>query len=149
MSLPGDRLGESGYSLLEVLIVLVIIGIASSLFSQGFSFARRADLDGLAKMTRALTTTQRVQALALGQPMALKTDALTRDLVGADGATVRVPESVEVRLTGMKLLHADQPAIVFFPDGTVLGGRIRFSEGQEVRTIDVRSVPGGGQYDGP
>jgi len=137
MSRRGETLSQAGYSLLELLIVLAILGAVAATLSGGI-FSRDAEtLEGLADKVRTLAATQKLHAVRHGTPANIVRDPEMRRLVGASGDVVMIPASVEAELVGTIPPHASEPALVFFPDGRVLGGTVNLSRGGERRVIAV------------
>jgi general secretion pathway protein H len=118
----------SGYTLLELLVVLAMIGLVAALAAPlvGTAIASAT----INADTRTLVTYLRAQkqlAQSLQQPIAI------------DGTTA----SHAAELSGQaKLSIADAP-LEYFPDGTTSGGRIILREYGQTRTVIVAWLTGG------
>ena len=146
MKPPQAILRESGVTLLELLIVLVLMGlvagIAIPMFSSGVS---PTALKSAAREVAAGLRYARDQAIAQ------RTDALlVLDLDGRtfrvlpDQRTHRLPERIDLKLyTAQRDLVAEKVgAIRFYPDGGSDGGRITLAAGDRKYDVDVDWLTG-------
>jgi len=157
MILPiGEAKGNNAFSLIEILLVVVIIGIvialASPNFSKGYSrFQIKQTADDLLSISRW------AQAMAIGQEQtyALTFSAdrhsygLTREksslapndqntfepIQGALGKNHQIPDSIQ--------LDSNEDQIKFYPDGTIDSARIKLvasNQKVELTSSQVRGM---------
>ena len=127
---------QRGFTLLEMLVVLVLIGIAAGLLAfgvrQGLQVAQERRLVG--QMVEALRTT-RAGAIISGQ--AARTEF---DLQGLRfQAPGRAPQYLQVTLHSAEQAGS---AVVFYPDGSSTGGNLLLANGTRRWRIDIGWLTG-------
>jgi general secretion pathway protein H len=134
-----------GFTLLEMLAVILLIGIAAAAVSisvtQGLASARvRAASSELAGALRAT----RAQAIVRGQEQNFDVDTSANSYRNVKQQDVRLPKGLKVSITSAK---EDQPnehtgRIRFFPDGSSTGGRITLQSGKRQWHVNVSWLTG-------
>lgn len=134
-----------GFTLLEMLAVIILIGIAAAAVSisvaHGLSSARiNAAAGELAASLRATRT----QAIVHGRQSVFEVDTRGETYRGADKRNVRLPKGLELSVTSAA---SDQSGgqvarIRFFPDGSSTGGRITLRSGQREWHVNVSWLTG-------
>ena len=134
-----------GFTLLEMLAVILLIGIAAAAVSvsvsQGLASARvRAASTEMAAALRAT----RAQAIVRGEPQTFDVDIRAASYRGAAPHEVRVPQGMQLAITSAR---QDQPnghtgRIRFFPDGSSTGGHITLQRGQRKWQVNVSWLTG-------
>lgn len=134
------------FSLLELLVVLAIVALASTILVPAFTGGAGAELQVAARDLASGLRYARSHALTHGDEVTLTLDVdghrfeISGSDVGRD-----LPSSVELSLytARSELLDGNTAAIRFFPDGSSTGGRITVTgaNGQE-RYIDVDWLTG-------
>lgn len=134
-----------GFTLLEVLVVLVIVAMATTLAAMVFS----GGLDGMrlrssSKEIAAQLRYTRTQAIATGQPQRFTIDPHGRRWQAAGNRHGRIPQSLGVDFIGAREVQprAGEGGIVFFPDGASTGGRVQLSVKRAAWRIDVSWLTG-------
>ena len=134
-----------GFTLLEMLAVILLIGIAAAAVSisvtQGLASARiNAASSELAAALRAT----RAQAIVRGQEEHFDVDTRADTYRNVKQQDVRLPKGLRLSITSAK---EDQPndhtgRIRFFPDGSSTGGRITLQSGKRQWHVNVSWLTG-------
>jgi general secretion pathway protein H len=134
-----------GFSLLEVLLVMVLVAATGALAAGvvGGGFARM-ELRGSAQDIATELRYTRARALATGVPQTFSIDPAAHAWEGADGRSGDVPDSLRVGFIGAREVQpvAGVGAIVFFGDGASTGGRVRLSRDRAGFDVDVAWLTG-------
>jgi general secretion pathway protein H len=149
MTLPADltatRSREAGFTLLELVVVFVILGLVLTLFvtrvrgpSPGLTL--RAAANELAAGLREA----RSAAISGDRPVLFAIDAAHRGWRAADGAVKTFPSgtTVSVQLADGKLSSAAIVGIRFEGDGSSSGGRVDLAAGAQRMTVAVNWLTG-------
>lgn len=135
---PSAVMVSSGFSLLEMLLVMALVAIATLLAMSAFSGGMQGmALRGGAKDLAAQFRFARAVAISSGEPQDVVIDPQARRWEGAKGRTGELPAGGEIVFTGARAsLFEDEPAeggkgaVRFFPDGAATGGRVRLLAGE-------------------
>ena len=134
-----------GFSLLEVLLVVGLIAVASVLAAAAISggFDRLA-LPSTAKELAAQLRYTRTQAIASGAPQRFVIDPQARIWQAPNGRHGTIPDQLEIEFTGAREVQpsANEGAVQFFADGAATGGRIRIGYRTAAWQIDVAWLTG-------
>ena len=135
MTLRGSR---TGFTLIEVIIVLVILGLAAGLvMNRGPSRSRGLEATSAAADVARMLRAARGQAIASDHSVLVLVD-LARHAIAVDGGPVRVvPANLGLSVVAVadETLGARLAGIRFQPDGSASGGRITLADGK--RRIEV------------
>ncbi|CAM3591498.1 Type II secretion system protein H [Pseudomonas reidholzensis] len=138
MRAPGP--GQRGFTLFELLVVIVLVGVATSILAVGIGRGLLVanERSALAHMVSALRSA-RVQAIASGRPVRATFDLRARQVQAPGRPPQAWPEDLGVRLQTARGLGA---AFEFYPDGAASGGNILISRGQARWRIGVSWLTG-------
>lgn len=128
---------SSGFTLLELILVLMIIGVAAALVGPAVgSRLLRADARRTAVQVRSAMDVMRIRAIRSAQEEVLIVDprenAYWRE--GGGGAVEVAPESGLLSARSRWVRENGQAEFHFYPDGTNSGGAIRVEQGRGAAT---------------
>jgi general secretion pathway protein H len=135
----------AGVSLLELLIVLTILALASAIVIPMLSGVSNAELRGAARQLASGLRLARSEAVSHRRETFLVVDLAGRRFkVDRDPQEHALPRNVELKLfTAQKdLVDEKVGAIRFYPDGGSNGGRITVGSGERKFEVDVDWLTG-------
>jgi general secretion pathway protein H len=143
------RSAPRGFTLLEILLVIAIIGAASVLAATAMGGGFRGmQLKASARQIASNLRYTRAQAIATGEPQRFVIDPARHAWQAPKNHHGDIPPKLGIVFTGAR--EAASPdgagrgegAILFFPDGAATGGRIRLTAGKAAWDIDVAWLTG-------
>jgi general secretion pathway protein H len=135
---------KAGFTLLEVMAVMLIIALVVSVEMATISGTGRAGLKAVTLRSAALLRRERAQAILGGQARRVSLDGGRRLLVGDDGDAVAIPRDVAVDVLGADAVWSGRRAVVRFdPDGASTGAVLRLSREQAEYEIRINWFTGG------
>ena len=151
LTCPAKRAGETpavpgweaGFSLIEVVAVMLIIALLSGLAVAMMPGTGRAGLKAVALETAALLRRERLGAVLTGRNRVVSLDRERRSFVG-EGGVVAIPRDVVVNILGVdEQLSGRQTVVRFHPDGASSGTVLRLSRQGTEYEIRVNWYTGG------
>ncbi len=140
---------NQGFSLLELLLVLLLLGVSSLIVLPTIDNGlrerevRRSAL-GLAAVAREL----RSRAVYEGIPQRLVLNVVDNSYLVARDREVHLPSAVRFsQVEGGETLERSVRQFIFFPNGSSLGGEIGLSGGRNATSYSVRLEPLSGKVD--
>lgn len=144
MSPTGTDARMGGFTLLELLVVLVIVGLALTLVPP--EMIRVTDAQALKADTRKVLGMLRfahTRAITSSAPVSLSIDAAARRIIISGSAeTGMLAPATSVRVAGAAGEQPQTPTILFFPDGRSSGGTILLSNSRDGYAINVDWLTG-------
>jgi len=135
---------KSGFTLLEVLAVMLIIALVSSLVVAVTPGTGRAKLKALTMEIAALFRRERLGAILTGRDREVTLDGERRAFVGDGGDAIVVPRDVVVDLLGADELWSGRQAVVrFHPDGASSGTVLKLAREGAQYEVRVNWYTGG------
>lgn len=129
--MPERRRKQEGFTLIEILVVVTIMGLVMAAFPPLFSRMHgRMELRAAVHNVTALLREARNRAIASNQTAIFYADLKTRNCGIAGGGPSRsLPEDIALRLTTTEEDRVDDQlgGIRFFPDGSSSGGGMRLA----------------------
>lgn len=145
------RRGVRGFTLLELVVVLVIVSVGLVLVAPRFSGALVGlELKGAARDVASGLRYARGRAIATGRETRLALDVDTgRYWIDGDPRERSLPNGVDLRLVvgRSEVFNDGVGAITFFPDGSSTGGRVILSVDERQFRVDVHWLTGGVRVD--
>jgi general secretion pathway protein H len=142
---PAGARRASGFSMLEILLVMAILAIASVLAAAAMTggFAGM-QLRSSAKEIAAQLRFTRAQAIATGQAQRFTIDPRAHAWTAPNDRHGEIPEKLAIVFTGAREVQPaeGEGAIVFFADGASTGGRVRLGIKQAAWQVDVKWLTG-------
>lgn len=140
----GKRRSNGGFTLIEMLAVIVLIAIAVTVAAVSLRGRSRGELDAAAQQVAAGLRDTRTRAMATGQPQWFTLDLRAH----AYAAPGREPHSLPANAT-LDVTSAAQASatpgtarIGYFPDGSSSGGNITLTEHHRVARVNVDWLTG-------
>jgi general secretion pathway protein H len=135
---------RAGFTLIEVVAVMLIIAMVASLAVTTMHGTGRGRLKALALETAALLRRERLGAVMTGRERQVSIDGEQRVLVGDGGDVVAVPRDVVLDILGIDALWSGRQAVVrFHPDGASTGAVLKLSREKAEYEIRVNWYTGG------
>ncbi len=142
---PGRLPVTRGFSLLEMLAVLVLIAVATTAIAVSLVNGLRGTkvMAASRDMAAAMRYT-RGQAIIQRQELALEVDVGEKSYTAPGRATVKLPEdmTLTLRTAGSELTHENAGRIRFFPDGSSTGGFVRLATERREWLVNVAWLTG-------
>lgn len=138
---PRQSLGKRGFSLLELIIVLALLGILAGVVAP--ATGRFLDRLSFRRQTAALiagTRYARIMAVGKGRPVRMRFDGQAQ-LLSFSGA---VEEKKEIELPQGAEFALSPETLVFYPDGLATPGRLVSRRGrlsEEFRLDPLSGIP--------
>ncbi len=139
------RCADSGFTLLEMLVVLVILGLMVGLVvTRGPPRSASLNLRGAAVEVAQALQAARARAIATDRRVDFRLDVAGHAFAVDGGAARALPASLALSIVAVTSeAGADRIArIGFAPDGSSTGGRIDLAEGMRRTRIDVDWLTG-------
>jgi general secretion pathway protein H len=137
---------QQGYSLLEVIVVIVIIGLSYSLLPKMvFSGVSGAELRSNVRAVATGLRLTRDAAINKRREAVMTLDLESREFTVQDDAKIhKLHDKVDVKLytSQADLITEKIGTIRFFPDGSSNGGRVTVSAGGRAFEVDVDWLTG-------
>jgi general secretion pathway protein H len=135
---------EAGFTLLEMMAVMLIIALVSALVIADTPGTGRARLKAITLDTAALLRRERTAAVLAGRTTRVWLDSSRRMLIGDGGYGVAIPSDVVVDLLGVDAVWENGRAVARFePDGTSSGAVLKYSRQEAGYEIRVNWYTGG------
>jgi general secretion pathway protein H len=135
---------KAGFTLVEMLAVMTLVALVSSLALVMIPGSGRARLKSVVMDSMALLRRERVGAILTGRDHHVSLDVGRRTLVGDDGGKVTIPSDIAIDILGEDGSWAGRRAITsFHPDGASSGAVLRFSREKLEYEVRVGWYTGG------
>lgn len=144
-SVTAIRPRQSGFSLVEVIVVLVLIGTIFTVFSIGYMRSvSSAEIRNASREIIAGIRHTRGQAIVKREQQVFTIDHGSRTWQAAGRKPVELPDGLEVQMvTARSELTSEQAGgIRFYPDGASTGGSVTLSMEDREWTINVAWLTG-------
>ncbi|WP_110667959.1 GspH/FimT family pseudopilin [Salinicola halophilus] len=138
--MPVTGRGQRGFTLLELLVVIVLLGLAASILAVGIGRGMQSaeERRTLADLVAGLRGA-RVEAITRGAPVPARFDLAARRLEVPGKPPVGWPADYALRLHTARERGG---AFVFYPDGGASGGNVRIEHAGRRWRIDIAWLTG-------
>lgn len=141
---------QAGFTLLEILLVLTIIGMAGVLIAPNIGSLESRTFSAQVRGAHSLLNYARRMAVVQGQPVTasfiVNTGKSTRDKIVANPDTDEwISDDIAVRFidsTDKEVDIEDRLNVVFFPEGGSTGGILFFSQNDDEAAIAIDPFTG-------
>lgn len=131
---------QSGFTLLELLVVLVLLSAVTALVAPAFLKTGGVEVQATARNLAAGLRRARSQAIQSNTVTAMSVDVERKEFsLSFEGSQRKLPRDIELSLyTARSAIESEsRGAIRFFPDGGSTGGRITVKRGPRRLHVDV------------
>ena len=139
------RRSARGFTLLEMIVVIVIVALAATLLiARGPARSPRLEVEALAQHLAGTLRLARAQAISANHPVSFVYDA-GRHAFALDGGTIQnLPPQIDVAMVAADAGRIGNRIglIAFAPDGSSSGGRITLGEAGRSAAIGVDWLTG-------
>ena len=134
----------AGFSLIEMIVVLVILGLALALIvTRGPQRSHTLEFRAAASEVAETLRLARARAIASNRPVRVVVDTETHRMVAEGGAVRALPAAYGVAVqTVAGEADGRRGVIGFSPDGSATGGRITLADGARRVWIDIDWLTG-------
>lgn len=137
---------QHGFTLIEVMVVLLLLGITYALVPPMFDIGgSTAELKAGARQVAAGLRKARSQAITGREESTLTFDVEARNFrLSGDAAMRSLPRQAEISVFTAQgeVVDAHTAAIRFYPDGSSTGGRVSLAMGERKFLVDVDWLTG-------
>jgi general secretion pathway protein H len=136
---------QRGFTLLEILVVLALMGMMYALVPPMFSSSGTTELRAAARQLAAGLRKARGQAIASRQEATLTVDVEAHQFrVAGDSRDYPLPKAAKLSVytAQSEAIEGRQAAIRFYPDGSSTGGAITVARGDTKFRVDVDWLTG-------
>jgi general secretion pathway protein H len=135
---------KSGFTLIEVMAVMLIIALIGTLVVTITPGSGRAKLKALTMQTAALLRRERLGAIMTGHDRRVSLDEQRRAVVGEGGDLIPVPPDIAIDVLGANESWSGRLLLArFHPDGASSGAVLRFSREGAAYEVRVNWYTGG------
>ncbi len=135
--------GKGGFTLLELLVVMLILGLAVGLSSFFFIKGReKREAEGFLKDFQMALSQARIQAISHGERVSLFISPEDRTLWVDQEKKVKIPKDVSLKSRDVPLEGNDVVAFSFYPDGSNGGGDFFVKWGDKEWRLRINPVTG-------
>ena len=134
-----------GFSLLELVVVLVLIATATALTATVISAGLPGQqLRGAARELAAQMRYTRAQAIVTGKSQVFSLNADTRDWKAPNRRHGTLPKAIDIVATSARIEQPERGAAAFrfFPDGSATGGRVLLQRDRAGWQLDIDWLTG-------
>lgn len=145
MAVICERARSSGFTLLELLVVVALMGLLLALIPARIGAGSGAELRAAARSVAAGLKHARATAVGLRTEALFQLDLDSKNFtVTGDARVYALPRDIEVKLlTGQQeVITEKRGGIRFYPDGGATGGRVTVLSGERSFHVDVDWMTG-------
>lgn len=138
-----SSVSNRGFTLLETLVVLVILGLTLAMVVPAVSRGLGASLNDVARDVHIALRQARADAVGGQRSVAFVLDLGSHEYRTARGAVKKIPRDFELHVrTAEREMQGKKAGIRFYPDGSSSGGRVGISEAADYVWLEVDWLTG-------
>lgn len=133
-----------GYSLLEILVALAVLGLATAVLTIPLKGMReRQQLSAFIADLRSCLGDARARAMQTFSVSAVTFSPQDRSVSGCSNGDIRLPGNIEIWVKAAREVRREAGAsMLFFPDGSSSGGGVAIRAGSSAHDLRVSWITG-------
>lgn len=137
--------GQQGFTLIEMIVVLLVLAMIAGMASARFSVRSGADsLQAIAYEVASRCRAARTGAVRAGADQVVTIDLASRVMAGGEKEPLEIPQPISIvaETSAAERPSASVAAVRFLPNGSSTGGMVRLASGGQAYEIRINWFTG-------